>query len=166
MKCLRKFKWVKLPRKEMPGLKGLKVLRPGLHLGTVLKNRFEPSHALALALRPEETVHTWNLDGNSAEAANYLKGGTFQAEGEKLTDDRLVAAPLQYLAGKEIDDGYRQHVADDTDPESGPVVQSHTHGNGDTPPQFHQRDHGYEEAQQVFFQHFCLLNSKFQSILP
>ena len=68
---------------QMPGLKGLKVLRPGLHLGTVLKNRFEPSHALALALRPEETVHTWNLDGNSADAANYLKGGTFQAEGEK-----------------------------------------------------------------------------------
>lgn len=68
---------------QMPGLKGLKVLRPGLHLGTVLKNRFEPSHALALALRPEEAVHTWNLDGNSAEAANYLKGGTFPAEGEK-----------------------------------------------------------------------------------
>lgn len=68
---------------QMPGLKGLKVLRPGLHLGTVLKNRFEPSHALALALRPEEALHTWNLDGNSAEAANYLKGGTFPAEGEK-----------------------------------------------------------------------------------
>lgn len=68
---------------QMPGLKGLKVLRPGLHLGTVLKNRFEPSHALALALHPEEVVHTWNLDGNSLEAANYLKGGTFSAEGEK-----------------------------------------------------------------------------------
>ena len=68
---------------QMPGLKGLKVLRPGLHLGTVLKNRFEPSHALALALRPEEVTHTWNLDGNSAEALNYLKGGTFPAEGEK-----------------------------------------------------------------------------------
>ena len=67
----------------MPGLKGLKVLRPGLHLGTVLKNRFEPSHALALALHPEEVVHTWNLDGNSLEAANYLKGSTFSAEGEK-----------------------------------------------------------------------------------
>jgi NOL1/NOP2/fmu family ribosome biogenesis protein len=48
-----------------------------------LKNRFEPSHALALALRPEEVTHTWNLDGNSQEALNYLKGGTFPAEGEK-----------------------------------------------------------------------------------
>ncbi len=68
---------------QMPGLKGLKVLRPGLHLGTILKNRFEPSHALALALRPEEVTHTWNLDGSSAEAISYLKGGTFPAEGEK-----------------------------------------------------------------------------------
>lgn len=68
---------------QMPGLTGLKVLRPGLHLGTILKNRFEPSHALALALRPDEVSHTWNLDENSAGAANYLKGGTFPAEGEK-----------------------------------------------------------------------------------
>lgn len=68
---------------RMPGLKRLKVLRPGLHLGTVLKNRFEPSHALALALRPEEVMHTWDLDSNSVDAANYLKGGTFPAEGEK-----------------------------------------------------------------------------------
>lgn len=36
---------------ETPSLRGLKVLRPGLHLGTVKKNRFEPSHALALFLK-------------------------------------------------------------------------------------------------------------------
>ncbi len=71
-----------IPR-EMPGLKRLKVLRPGFHLGTVLKNRFEPSHALALALTPKEVAHTWNLDSHSPEAVNYLKGGTFSAEGEK-----------------------------------------------------------------------------------
>jgi hypothetical protein len=39
--------------------------------------------ALALALTPQEVVHTWNLDGDSEEARNYLKGGTFAAEGEK-----------------------------------------------------------------------------------
>lgn len=68
---------------QMPGLKGLKVLRPGLHLGTICKNRFEPSHALALALQPQEVTHTWNLESNSREAAEYVKGGTFHAEGEK-----------------------------------------------------------------------------------
>ncbi len=38
----------------MPGLGGLKVMRPGLHLGTIKKDRFEPSHALALFLKKED----------------------------------------------------------------------------------------------------------------
>lgn len=46
---------------RMPGVKGLKVLRPGLHLGTLKKNRFEPAHALALALCPKDVKHVWNL---------------------------------------------------------------------------------------------------------
>ena len=66
---------------RMPGLKGQKVLRPGLHLGTLKKNRFEPAHALALALRPEDVKHVWKL--SVEEAAAYLKGQTFSAEGEK-----------------------------------------------------------------------------------
>lgn len=66
---------------EMPSLKGLKVLRPCLHLGERKKNRFEPSHALALALPPANAVHIWNLD--PAAAAAYLKGQTFPAAGEK-----------------------------------------------------------------------------------
>ena len=43
--------------KDMPSLHTLKVLRCGLHLGTLKKNRFEPSHALALALKPQEVQH-------------------------------------------------------------------------------------------------------------
>ena len=35
---------------ELPALKGLKVERPGLELGELKKNRFEPAHALALWL--------------------------------------------------------------------------------------------------------------------
>ena len=68
---------------NMPGLKGLKVLRPGLHLGTLKKKRFEPSHALALALKPEEAVNTWDLKADSLEIRQYLSGQTFQAEGTK-----------------------------------------------------------------------------------
>lgn len=66
---------------DMPSIKGMKVLRPGLHIGTLKKNRFEPSHALALALAPEEAVHVWNLTPTQANA--YLNGQTFPAEGEK-----------------------------------------------------------------------------------
>lgn len=66
---------------ELPAVKGLKVMRPGLHLGTLKKNRFEPAHALALALQPEDVKHVWDL--TVEEAAAYLKGQTFAAEGEK-----------------------------------------------------------------------------------
>ena len=39
---------------DMPSADGLKVMRPGLHLGTMKKGRFEPSHSLALFLRKED----------------------------------------------------------------------------------------------------------------
>ena len=68
---------------NMPQLSGLKVLRPGLHLGTLKKNRFEPSHSLALALAPDEAVHVWNLDASDPATIGYLNGQTFPAEGEK-----------------------------------------------------------------------------------
>ena len=68
---------------DMPSLKGLKVLRPGLHLGECKKGRFEPSHALALALSPGNAVHIWNLDSSSQVVSAYLNGQTFPAEGEK-----------------------------------------------------------------------------------
>ena len=67
----------------MPSVKGLKVLRPGLHVGTLKKNRFEPSHALALALSPGEVRNVWNLDASDHTVTAYLNGQTFPAEGEK-----------------------------------------------------------------------------------
>ena len=66
---------------EAFSLKGLKVLRPGLHLGTIKKNRFEPAHALALALKPHEAVRCCSLDVQ--EAGDYLKGAVFERKGEK-----------------------------------------------------------------------------------
>ena len=68
---------------ELPSLKGLKVLRPGLHVGTDKKNRFEPAHALALALSPAEAKHVWNFSPEDPAVAAYLNGQTFAAEGEK-----------------------------------------------------------------------------------
>ncbi len=67
----------------MPSLRGLKVLRPGLQLGTLKKNRFEPSHALALALPPAYAAHVRNLDIPDQLVKAYLKGQTFPAQGEK-----------------------------------------------------------------------------------
>ena len=67
----------------MPSVKGLKVLRPGLHLGTLKKNRFEPSHALALALRPDQVKHVCSLESDSPEIKAYLNGQTLNMDGEK-----------------------------------------------------------------------------------
>lgn len=44
-----------IPEKMLP-LKGLKIMRAGLHLGTRKKNRFEPAHALAMALSPQDCM--------------------------------------------------------------------------------------------------------------
>ena len=67
----------------MPSVKGLKVLRPGLHLGTLKKNRFEPSHALALALRPDQVKHVCNLESDDPQVKAYLNGQTLNMDGEK-----------------------------------------------------------------------------------
>ncbi len=57
---------------DAPGLDGLKVLRPGLQLGTIKKDRFEPAHALALAIRPEDAVSA--VDITYEEAKAYIAG--------------------------------------------------------------------------------------------
>lgn len=61
-----------------PQLAGLKVMRPGLHLGTLRKNRFEPSHALALALTYDEVINSFELSGE--QALRYLRGETIPLE--------------------------------------------------------------------------------------
>lgn len=66
---------------DMPSLKGLKVIRPGLHLGALKKNRFEPAHSLALALRAEEIKRAVNFD--PSEIIPYLKGESLNIDGEK-----------------------------------------------------------------------------------
>lgn len=62
---------------------GLKVVRAGWHLGTMKKNRFEPSHALALSLNQADVKHSISFAADSEEIATYLRGGTLPFEGEK-----------------------------------------------------------------------------------
>jgi len=62
---------------QMPLLQGLKVLRPGLELGELKKDRFEPAHALALWLKNCAAVQ--NLSGDSKEIEIYLKGGVLSS---------------------------------------------------------------------------------------
>lgn len=63
----------------LPNLDGIKVLRFGLHLGTVKKNRFEPSHSLAMALNPQDAVQCAELSISDKEIFAYLRGETIPA---------------------------------------------------------------------------------------
>ncbi len=63
---------------DMPSTNGLKVMRPGLHLGTVKKDRFEPSHALALAMKAEDAVNVSDFSSDSLEIRQYLNGQTLR----------------------------------------------------------------------------------------
>ena len=61
---------------EMPDLRGVKVVRPGLELGELKKDRFEPAHALALWLRGAACSH--DLDAGSV--AGYMHGETVPSD--------------------------------------------------------------------------------------
>lgn len=63
----------------LPSLDGIKVLRFGLHLGTVKKNRFEPSHSLAMALSPQDAIQCAELSADDKEIFAYLRGETIPA---------------------------------------------------------------------------------------
>lgn len=57
-------------------VEGLRYLRTGLWVGTVKNGRFEPSQALAMALRPEQFDNVLNLRSEDDRTFRYLKGET------------------------------------------------------------------------------------------
>lgn len=59
---------------------GLHVLRAGLHMGNILKGRFEPSHALAHASKGSELKSSVSFAEGSAEIAGYLNGQTISCD--------------------------------------------------------------------------------------
>ena len=58
----------------LPDLSGLRVVRAGLTLGQLKKGRFEPDHALAMALRPGDVRQTLDLTADDPRTLAYLKG--------------------------------------------------------------------------------------------
>ena len=57
---------------DMPDIQKLKVMRPGLELGTVKKDRFEPAHALALWLKECGNVQSYPAESEEMKA--YIHG--------------------------------------------------------------------------------------------
>lgn len=63
---------------RMRALSGLKVERAGLELGECKKNRFEPAHALALALKPQEVRQSYEM--TLEEAERFIRGEAILCE--------------------------------------------------------------------------------------
>jgi NOL1/NOP2/sun family putative RNA methylase len=61
--------------------KGLRILRPGLHLGTLATNRLEPSHALALSLDLEDVQYNYSCKLGGEDIQHYLNGQSLPATG-------------------------------------------------------------------------------------
>ncbi len=59
---------------------GIRTLRSGLLLGTVKNSRFEPSQALAYALKPEQFAKCISLGHDDIRTEKYLRGETIEAD--------------------------------------------------------------------------------------
>ena len=73
-----------LPRGLEQGLP-LRFLRTGLLLGELKKGRFEPSQALAMALKKGEYPNVLNLPEGDERVLRYLKGETISLQREEGT---------------------------------------------------------------------------------
>ncbi|MDF2485766.1 MAG: hypothetical protein K0R46_1934 [Herbinix sp.] len=84
----------------LPDLKGLRILRQGLLLGEMKKQRFEPAQALGCALSIEEYTKLLKLDVEDPNVVRYLKGESIELEDELEDGWYLVCVgdfPLGWL---------------------------------------------------------------------
>jgi NOL1/NOP2/fmu family ribosome biogenesis protein len=65
---------------DAPDMSGLRVVRSGLPLGTAKPGRFEPAHALALAIQPADARNV--VDLSLADAEHYLSGEPLPIAGD------------------------------------------------------------------------------------
>lgn len=63
---------------SMPDVRGLRILRCGLYMGDMKKNRFEPSQALAMFLKDTQFINTVKLPVEDDRVIKYLKGETIE----------------------------------------------------------------------------------------
>ncbi len=64
-------------------LGGIKVQRAGLHIGEFKKNRFEPSHSLALALKRSEAENTVELTCDDPQTNGFFNGQSIMMSKEQ-----------------------------------------------------------------------------------
>lgn len=75
----------RLPDMEVD-IKGLKVQRAGLHIGEFKKQRFEPSHSLALALKLSEAKNVVKLTWDDPQTTGFFNGQSFMLSDEQTAE--------------------------------------------------------------------------------
>lgn len=75
----------RLPNMEVD-IKGLKVQRAGLHIGEFKKQRFEPSHSLALALKISEAKNVVKLTWDDPQTTGLFNGQSVMLSDEQAAE--------------------------------------------------------------------------------
>lgn len=91
----------RLPDMEVD-IKGLKVQRAGLHIGEFKKQRFEPSHSLALALKLSEAKNVVKLTWDDPQTTGFFNGQSVMLSDEQTAECKKGWALVcvdGYLAG-------------------------------------------------------------------
>lgn len=91
----------RLPDMEVD-IKGLKVQRAGLHIGEFKKQRFEPSHSLALALKLSEAKNVVKLTCDNPQTIGFFNGQSVMLSDEQAAECKKGWALVcvdGYLAG-------------------------------------------------------------------
>ena len=88
------------------------MIRPGLELVTRHKDRFEPAHALAMSLRPDEVQNVCDLSYD--DAVRYLIGETVHANNNACNDIAgswilMTINGVSFGWGKKVGDVIKNH---------------------------------------------------------
>ena len=84
--------------KDVPSLKGLRIMRSGLLLGEMKKGRFEPAQALASSLHMSEYGNVLDLPADSDDVTRYLKCETIEVP-ESVKDGYCLVCVSGYPLG-------------------------------------------------------------------
>lgn len=72
---------------DLPDMSRINVARPGWFVGSMKKNRFEPSHALAMGLYKDDALRVFDFAVDSEVIIRYLRGETLI-----LADSQMIKA--------------------------------------------------------------------------
>src|SRR4030043_1727901 len=67
---------------KSPNMHGLKVIHPGWWIGSIHKERFSPSHSLAMGIKAAQARHTISFHLGDRDVSAYLVGESFNNIGE------------------------------------------------------------------------------------